>query len=120
VREELSEQNMTPKQIIRIGSRRWQILKKFAGDNHKSVNNIIENPTLLSKVAKNYASIDEDLEGLDITPKKTKTKKNTKEKKKTPEEPNNDKGEESSTNIINDSVASMFDMSDSEDEEDDE
>lgn len=120
VREELSEQNMTPKQIIRIGSRRWQILKKFAGDNHKSVNNIIENPTLLSKVAKNYASIDEDLEGLDITPKKTKAKKNTKEKKKTPEEPNNDKGEESSTNIINDSVASMFDMSDSEDEEDDE
>ena len=69
---------MTPKQIIRIGSRRWQILKKYAGDNSLKTKDIIENPQLLAKIAKNYASIDEDLEGLDITPKKTKAKKTKK------------------------------------------
>lgn len=111
VREELSERNMTPKQIIRIGSRRWQILKKYAGDNSLKTKDIIENPQLLAEVAKNYSSIDEDLEGLDITPKKTKAKKTKKAKKKTPEE---------TTNTTNDSVASMFDMSDSEEEEEDE
>ena len=115
VREELSEQNMTPKQIIRIGSRRWQILKKYSEDNSESTKDIIENPTLLAKVAKNYASIDEDLEGLDITPKKKqqtkKTKDTKKAKKKMPEE---------TTNTTNDPVASMFDMSDSEEEDDNE
>lgn len=131
VRKELSEQNMAPKQIIRIGSRRWQILKKFSEDNTHSTKDIIGDPELLAKVAENYASIEKDLEGLDITPKKEnkikKTKKTKKAKNKTPEETvSNEDAEDlqeegdtgSSTIPINDPVANMFDMSDSDDEDD--
>lgn len=129
VREELSGQDMSPKQVIRIGSRRWQILKKYSGDNSLSTKDIIQDPELLAKVAENYASIEEDLEGMNTAPKKekkTKKTKKTKTEKKEPEETTSIEDTEDSheedeapemSSITNSSVASMFDMSDSEEED---
>ena len=50
-REELSSQQLTQKQIIRVGSRRWQIVKYFAATEGHNEKDIVESPKLLKEVA---------------------------------------------------------------------
>ena len=77
VRKELETQ-LSPRQIIRIGSCRWQVLKQFAAENGHSNKDIVKSEELLTEVSKNFATIEEDLK--DMPEKKSKAKKKTEEK----------------------------------------
>ena len=113
VRAEVAELNLNPQQIIRIGSRRWTLLKEFAAENGHSTKDILESPDLLEEVKKQYSTIKEDLNGLE---KPVVRKKNKKTKKKAEKKLNKISNEEESAH--NKSVAGMFDLSDEDDEDD--
>jgi hypothetical protein len=117
VRKELSEKDLSQKQIIRIGSRRWQILKTFASENNHAPNDVVQSEELIAEVAKLYASIEEDLEGMvAAAPKAKKAKKVKKVKKVEPTE--HDDVAEASPSTEDLPVSGMFDMSDSDDDDD--
>lgn len=142
VRKELSEEDhLTQKQIIRIGSRRWQILKTFASENGHTPKDVIQSEELLAQVAGHYATIQEDLEGLVVstpkakatkkTTKATKAKKTNKAKKvkkveeattaeKVADPTEDSENDEESSHAGEDRVSDMFDMSDSDNEDEDE
>ena len=109
VRADMAEHNLNPQQIIRVWSRRWNILKTYASENGKSTKEIVESEQLLAEVAKHYKSISEDLEGLSEKP----VGRNKSKKKKI------EQSKPSPTEQIQhtSSVAGMFDMSDSDDED---
>ena len=117
VRDELSDRELTSKQIIRIGSRRWTILKAYASENDYTEKDIIEDRERLAEVAKKFSSIEEDLEGMP----EPKAKKPKQEKKKKVVKKSKDKvgNADESEDISNTHVAGMFDMSDSDDDDDD-
>ena len=120
VRKELAGEELSQKQIIRIGSRRWQILKTFASENNHSPKDIVESEELIAAVAKLYASIEEDLEGMvAAAPKAKKAKKVKKAKKAKKAKPtNHDDAAEASPSTEELPVSDMFDMSDSDDDDD--
>jgi hypothetical protein len=120
VRAEVKDMNLNPQQIIRIGSRRWTILKKFASENGHSTIDIVESEKLLTKAAENYNTIEKDLEGLEkpVVRKSKKTKKTVKKiKKNKEEETEEDEDNSNNANIMDEPVAGMFDMSDSDDDD---
>ena len=122
VRKELSEKDLSQKQIIRIGSRRWQILKTFASENNHSPKDVVQSEELIAEVAKLYASIEEDLEGMVAAApkaKKAKKVKSTKKAKKTKkvEPTEHDVVAEASPSTEELPVSDMFDMSDSDDDD---
>ena len=114
VRKELSEKDLSQKQIIRIGSRRWQILKTFASENNHSPKDVVQSEELIAAVAKLYASIEEDLEGMVAAAPKAKKAKKAKKVKPT----NHDDAAEASPSTEELPVSDMFDMSDSDDDDD--
>ena len=133
VRKELSEEDhLTQKQIIRIGSRRWQILKTFASENDHTPKDVVQSEELLAQVAGLYASIQEDLEGMVVSTPKAKAPKKTKKVKKTKKaedattaekvaDPTEDsENDEANDPESEDRVSDMFDMSDSDDDDNDE
>ena len=69
VRKEFETQ-LSPRQIIRIGSCRWQVLKQFAAENGHSSKDVVKSEELMAEVSKNFATVEEDLK--DMPEKKSK------------------------------------------------
>ena len=117
VRKEVAELELSPKQVVSLGSIRWTVLKEFAAENGHTNKEVVKDPELLKKVAANYASIEEDLKVVKIAKKEKKVEKAKKvekvkkvKKEKKVDKTKNDETPEDDVN--DDPVAGMFCMSD--------
>jgi hypothetical protein len=83
VRRDVESLDLSPKQIVRIGACRWNVLKLFASTKGYSNKEVVKSEQLLKEVAKKYSTIEEDLNGMQQMKESKKTQKAKNPEKKT-------------------------------------